>query len=343
MNSIVAILGFQIAVSIVEILIFQIGAIILGFSIHFFWTSRKNPHPASAERPVLAGSSLNPGNEWRLKYVEEVEARQKVEQQLRRDLEMTSDNESILVIELEEAKKEIALLSEQVERLESIVKASEAAEEPPKAESYLAQLQLAHNHLNEHNQHMSRLLEQVDLLKEAERKHLDTQKVNEELHNTIHELRKTVFEKENELRLVRHQQTLTREVQERLDKAYNDFNGLQENILKLKTYIARPENRSFEYEDLQQAFFRLTAEFDGLKLKQQAMLEENQRLSILLADADEKLRESNFHRVQLQKKLTFLDEMNRDLQQLTEQNKKLDSQLRRVTDIGNMIDRDIVN
>src|SRR5688500_6220690 len=114
MNSIVAILGFQIAVSIVEILIFQIGAIILGFSIHFFWTSRKSPHPANAERPVLAGSSLNPGNEWRLKYVEEVEARQKMEQQLRRDLEMTTDNESLLVIELEEAKKEIALLSEQV-------------------------------------------------------------------------------------------------------------------------------------------------------------------------------------------------------------------------------------
>src|SRR5690349_13812234 len=112
MSSFVVILGFQISVSIVEILIFQVGAIILGFSIHFFWTSHKTPPPSNAEKPVLAGSSLNPGNEWRLKYVEEVEARQKLEKQMRRDLETTRDNESFLVIELEEAKKEIKRLEE---------------------------------------------------------------------------------------------------------------------------------------------------------------------------------------------------------------------------------------
>ena len=339
MNSLAVIFGFQITVSVVEILIFQIGAIILGFSIHFFWTSRKTPPPSNAERPVLAGSSLNPGNEWRIKYVEEVESRQKeiesrqkLEKQLRSDLEMIRDNESILVIELEEAKKEI-------DRLEELVKPPDASQEP-QATTYLAQLHAAHNHLQEHNQSITKLLEQIDLLKESERKHLDTQKINEELHNSIHELRKNLFEKENELRLVRQQQSLTKEMQGRLDKAYSDFNGLQENISKLKTYIAKPENRNFDYEDLQQAFFRLTSEFDGLKLKQQSMLQENQRLAILLADTDYKLQESNFQRQQLQKKLQFLDEMNRDLQQLTEQNKKLDDQLKRVTDIENMMDKD---
>jgi chromosome segregation ATPase len=331
MNSLVVILGFQISVSIIEILIFQIGAIILGFSIHFFWTSSRTPPPSNAERPVLAGSSLNPANEWRLKYVEESEARQKFEKQMRRDLEMSRDNENLLVIELEEAKKEI-------DRLQELVKPPDEAEEP-QADSYLDKLHVAHNHLHEHNQHMARLLAQIELLKEAERRHLNTQKVNEELHNTIHDLRKNLYERENELRMVRQQQTLTREIQERLDRAYTDYNGLQENISRLRTYLAKPENRTFEYDELQQSFYRLTSEFDGLKLKQQAMLEENQRLSILLADADDKLRESNFQRQQLQKKLVFLDEMNRDLQQLGEQNKRLDSQLRRVADIGNMMER----
>jgi DNA repair exonuclease SbcCD ATPase subunit len=332
MNSLAVILGFQISVSIIEILIFQIGAIILGFSIHFFWTSSKNPPPSNAERPVLAGSSLNPGNEWRLKYVEECEARQKLEKQIRRDLEMSRDNESLLVIELEEAKKEI-------DRLTELVKPPAEEGDDKQAVTYLDQLYVAHNHLHEHNQHISKLLGQIELLKESERKHLNTQKVNEELHNSLHELRKNLFEKENELRMVRQQQSLTREIQERLDRAYSDFNGLQENISRLKTYIAKPENRTYEYEELQQSFYRLTTEFDTLKLRQQGMLEENQRLSILMADAEDKLREANFHRQQLQKKLTFLDEMNRDLQQLTEQNKKLDNQLRRVTDIGNMMDR----
>ena len=331
MNSLVVILGFQISVSIIEILIFQIGAIILGFSIHFFWTSSRNPPPTNAERPVLAGSSLNPGNEWRLKYVEEVESRQKLEKQMHRELEMTRDNESILLIELEEAKKEIS-------RLQELAQPPDETHDHQE-KTYLAQLHVAHNNLNEHNQHVSKLLSQIDLLKESERRHLNTQKVNEELHATINELRKNIFEKENELRLIRQQQRLTIEIQDRLDKAYNDFNGLQENISKLKTYIAKPENRNFEYEDLQQSFFRLTSEFEQLKLRQQSMLEENQRLSILLADADDKLRESNFQRQQFQKKVNFLEEMNRDLQQLTEQNKKLDSQLRRATDIGNMIDR----
>jgi len=331
MNSLVVILGFQISVSIIEILIFQIGAIILGFSIHFFWTSSRNPPPTNAERPVLAGSSLNPGNEWRLKYVEEVESRQKLEKQMHRELEMTRDNESILLIELEEAKKEIS-------RLQELAQPPDETHDHQE-KTYLAQLHVAHNNLNEHNQHVSKLLSQIDLLKESERRHLNTQKVNEELHATINELRKNIFEKENDLRLIRQQQRLTIEIQDRLDKAYNDFNGLQENISKLKTYIAKPENRNFEYEDLQQSFFRLTSEFEQLKLRQQSMLEENQRLSILLADADDKLRESNFQRQQFQKKVNFLEEMNRDLQQLTEQNKKLDSQLRRATDIGNMIDR----
>jgi hypothetical protein len=331
MNSLAAILGFQISVSIIEILIFQIGAIILGFSIHFFWTSRKTVPHANAEKPVLAGSSLNPGDEWRMKYFEEMEAKKKLEKQLRRDLELATDNESLLAIELEEAKKDI-------ERLKEQIKPEEPAAANP-TETYLDQLHSAHHHLNEHNQHITRLLEQIDLLKEAERKYLNTQKINEELHLTIHELKKSLHEKENELRLVRQQQVLTREMAERLDKAYNDFNGLQENISKLKTYISRPENRSFEYEELQQSFYKLTNDFDEMKLKQHAMLEENQRLSILLADTDDKLRESNFQRQQITKKLSFLEEMNRDLQVLAEHNKKLENQLRRVTDISNMIDR----
>lgn len=332
MNSIAAIFGLQIAVSLVEILIFQIGAIILGFSIHFFWTSRKTQAPANGERPVLAGSSLNPGNEWRLKYVEEVEARQKFEKQIRKELEMTRDNESILVIELEEAKKEIDKLEEEVQQ-------ATHTDEQPQTETYLAQLHVAHNHLHEHNQSITKLLEQIDMLKESERKHLSTQQVNEELHATIHELRRNMFDKENELRMVRQQQHLTQEIHERLNKAYTDFNGIQETISKLKTYIAKPENRSFEYEDLQQSFFRLTTEFDGVKLKQHAMLEENQRLSILLADADDKLRDSTFQRQQLQKKVSFLEEMNRDLQQLTDHNKRLESQLKRVSDISTMIEK----
>ena len=69
------------------------------------------------------------------------------------------------------------------------------------------------------------------------------------------------------------------------------------------------------------------------------VLEENQRLSRLLADTEEKLRESNFQRQQLQKKITFLEELNRDLQQISEHNKKLENQLRRMSEIEVMLAR----
>ncbi|MET0298756.1 MAG: hypothetical protein ABW036_03310 [Flavitalea sp.] len=357
MNSLAVILGFQISVSLVEILIFQIGALILGFSIHFFLTTRKTPPPDNSERPVLAGSSINPDNEWRLKYFEEVESRQAKEQQLRNELEEVRDNENILTIELEEAKKEADALLEKLNRLEEqeavrIAEATAAAEARAIAEAqaaseaageqeenYIAQLQDARTNLQENNQQISRLLEQIDMLKESERKYLSTQKVNEELHNNLHELRRNLFDKETELRTVRQQNTLNQDVQERLEKANLEFSTLQDNIAKLRSHISQPENRGYEYENLQQSFFRLTTEFDALKLRQQSMLEENQRLSILLADADDKLRESNFQRQQLQRKVLFLDELNKDLQQLTEQNRKLESQLKRVTDISQMLEK----
>jgi Tfp pilus assembly protein PilO len=67
------------------------------------------------------------------------------------------------------------------------------------------------------------------------------------------------------------------------------------------------------------------------------MLEENQRLSRVLADAEDKLRESNFQRQQLLKKVGFLEELNKDLQQVAEHNKKLENQLRRLSEIENMM------
>jgi chromosome segregation ATPase len=328
MNSLLVILGFQISVGIVEIVIFQIGAVILGFSIHFFWTSRKSMPQSVAEPSVLADASINNGDEWRIKYYEEIEAREKLEKQLRRELDGFKDNESILTIELEEVKKELKRLQENPPA---------AATPEGQTGEYLAQLRMAQDHLYEHNQSIGRLLEQIDMLKEAERKHLDTQRLNESLHAEMRELKKTLHDRESEIKQMRQQHLLTREMTDRLDKAYDDFNTLQEKMTKLESYLTKPENRTFEYEELQQSYFKLTKEFDEIKLKQLSMLEENQRLSRLLADSEDKLRESNFQRQQLIKKVGFLEELNKDLQQLAEHNKKLENQLRRLGELENLL------
>ena len=126
---------------------------------------------------------------------------------------------------------------------------------------------------------------------------------------------------------------------DRLDKAYGEFNYLQDKIQKVETHLVQPQNRNFEFDELQQSYFKLTKDFDEMKLKYLSMMEENQRLTRLLADAEDKLRESNFQRQQLMKKVSFLEELNNDLQQVTETNKKLENQLRRIGEIEAMLAR----
>ena len=191
----------------------------------------------------------------------------------------------------------------------------------------------------EHNHRISRLLEQIDLLRDSEQKHLDTLKINEGLNTQLRELRKALTDKESEIKQIRQQQSLSKEMHDRLDKAYGEFNYLQEKIQKVETHLSQPQNRTFEFDELQQSYFKLTKDFDEMKLKYLSMMEENQRLTRLLADAEDKLRESNFQRQQLMKKVGFLEELNNDLQQVAEHNKKLENQLRRIGEIEAMLAR----
>ena len=97
------ILGYQMYVGIFEIIFFLLGGLVLGFFIHFFLVSRKTmslklPEP---EPPVIADSAFHDSEEWRLKYYEEMELQEKVQMQLRRELDEVRDNEQLLTIEVE--------------------------------------------------------------------------------------------------------------------------------------------------------------------------------------------------------------------------------------------------
>ena len=70
-----------------------------------------------------------------------------------------------------------------------------------------------------------------------------------------------------------------------------------------------------------------------------ALFDENQRLSRILADTEDKLKEANFQRQQYQKKMLFLEELNRDLQDATEQHKKMESQIRRISEMEAILSR----
>ena len=52
---------------------------------------------------------------------------------------------------------------------------------------------------------------------------------------------------------------------------------------------------------------------------------------------EDKLREANFQRQQLQKRVSYLEELNNDLHVVSDTNKKLESQLKRMGELESFI------
>jgi hypothetical protein len=129
------------------------------------------------------------------------------------------------------------------------------------------------------------------------------------------------------------------EMNERMDKAYADFTQMQEKLRKLEQYLDQPHSKRIEYEQLQESYFKINREYDEVKGKQMALFDENQRLSRILADTEDKLKEANFQRQLYHKKMLFLEELNRDMQEASEQHKKMESQLRRISEMESFLSR----
>jgi chromosome segregation ATPase len=327
MSELYTFLLVQITVGVIEIVIFLLGAMVLGFFIHFFLSSRNTILPSAMEPPVLAETAIQDGEDWQSKYYELLE----LQAQLKNDFEEAKSNAELFEIEIEELRKEL-------DTYDSKKPEEEYPAIEQQTEDYLTRLKMAQEALKEHNRDISTLLEQIEQLKRSEQKTIDTIKANELLQAKVQELQQQLINKESEEKLVQEQEMLLGEMKDRLDNAYNDFNGLREKLLQLEGRVGQ-SGRSFEYDELQQNHFRLTKEFDELKLRHISLLEENQRVSRLLADTEEKLRESNFQRQQLQKKNSFLEELNTDMQQINEQNKKLENQLKRMSEIELLLSR----
>src|ERR1700743_3374621 len=110
------ILGLQLTMGLPEIIIFELGALILGFTIHFFWNSRKNFH---IDEPSSQPASISDNDNWKLKYYNDMDMQERSHQQLRDKLAQMQESEQILTIELEESRKELELVREELEHVQA--------------------------------------------------------------------------------------------------------------------------------------------------------------------------------------------------------------------------------
>jgi len=354
LNTLNIILGLQLTMGLPEIIICELGALILGFTIHFFWNSKKSLR--IDEPSQSAGISEN--DNWKLKYYNDMDMQERSQQQLRERLSQSQETEQILTIELEEKRKELEdvhheldIVRAQLEEVEiKLAPANLPADDEETStvhaaaetltdytNDYLSQLKAAQEKLVEHNNSIYRLLDHTRLVEESERRNQDLLRQNEDLNEQLHSHTQLLVEKETEISNLRHQQKLSEEMTQRLDKVYDEYNTLQEKLQKLQSYLTQPNNRGTDYDGLKEAYFKLGKEHDEMKLKYISIREENQRLTRILGDTEEKLKEANFQRLQYQKRSAFLEELNHDLQEIAEHNKKIESQLRRVTDMENLL------
>jgi len=186
MSQLIIILGYSVVLGLPETIIFAVAAVLLGFSIHFYWFRRNTA--ANIPR-IFKGESItiDEDDKWRLEFYEQMEQQEQIKQRLEKELKGTKEAEKMLLKELEASRDElskIALLKDK----------GSATNQPSEATATkITDLVIAQQNLNEF---------------------------------------------------------LSKEMTERLQKAYQEFNFLQDRIQKIESTIIEPQERQLEYEGL---------------------------------------------------------------------------------------------
>ncbi|HTD93892.1 MAG TPA: hypothetical protein VK644_08780 [Chitinophagaceae bacterium] len=349
-----------LTLSVLEIIVLLFGAIILGITIHFFITSRKS---LKATREGMEKTN-RVEDEWKLRYFNDTEVKDKELSHLKSKLMEAEENSHIYSIEAEEMRNRNRVLKTELENARNTSHAPQDQEktiedlraqvrqlqqeiaQAPRAShtghegerpDYLEQLKEAKNSLIDHNQKINQLLGNIEVIKEKEEIQREMLHQNEELAAEIDRMRNSLSQKEQEINTIKQKEHLTQEMTSMLDNAYNDFNLLQGKIHKLESQLTSSKMMNMEFEDLKEEHSKLTRDLDEQRLKTSALTAENAELNASLLEKTDKLRDVNFQRQQLQKKVAYLEELNNDLQVVSEANKKLENQLRRVGELESML------
>lgn len=368
------------SLSIVELIILFICAVLVGITIHFFISSRRNLKISPDETDRMNRHI----EDWKSKYFNDMDERDKQLADLRDKLleaegnardyreeaeEMIKQNRKLeaefeghahdtMDEEFSELKKRLTeaeldakeyrveaenmirmnkKLQAELDEYKKTVTASAQTGITTEKPAYIDQLRMAQSSLMEHNEKINQLLDQIDIIKEKEEQQKQILEEKEELNNQLNKLRGVLSDKEKEINNIRQKEILTKEMNSILDSAYSEFNVLQGKIQKLETQLNQSKMLNVEYEDLKETHYKLIRDYEDQKTKLQSISTEHQQLSLQFEETTDKLREANFQRQQLQKRVTYLEELNNDLHVVADANKKLESQLRKIGELESML------
>ncbi len=318
----------QLSLSVIEIIVLMLGAITLGVTIHFFISNRKSWSTSLLD--VQGTKTTSELTEWKLRYFNDTEDRDKLIVELKNKLADAEENAGIFSIEADEMRK-------MNKQLRSELEVGRQETENNTKHFYSEQLRQAQKELLEHNEKINRLLSQIDIVQESEEKQQQLVSQNEELADKVRELQSRLSQKEAEIKEISRKENLTTEMNSILDSTYAEFDTLKEKIQKLETQLNGSKTMSLDFEDMKEEHYKLSNDLKELRLMWNASQAELQQLRHTHNETEDKLREANFQRQQLQKRVTFLEDLDSDMQTIAEVNKTLEGQMKRIGELESML------
>jgi chromosome segregation ATPase len=301
-------LTIAINVTLVALIALPIGAAILGITIHFFLKSRRLMNEALQANKSRSISSIP---------------------QSKKTVTGMKD-------EIAELEKRLAM-----QRLDVVIQPAPPAVSTPekspkkfntKDENVVRNLK---DTIAEQQEMLNEYLKQVEDLENENRMELSQQ--NEELQNEIKRLETIVAKKDNDIDALKQQAGMVQKMSDKIEEVYREFELLQEKMTTLESQAAKANTMAIELEDAKQSYEQLFKDVSRKQEKLEDAMMEAQRLRQELEITEDKLAEANFQRQQMQRKIQFLQDMNTDMLSMSETNKKLQTELRRIGELESML------
>lgn len=157
------------------------------------------------------------------------------------------------------------------------------------------------------------------------------------LYEKIEQLELLLEEKEEALQQGTQHNEVSDLMSARLEQAQIEFESLQQRLNGLERQAAAANELAMQLEDLKEEQKSLKKEMGRKIEKLHELSTENGRLYKQLCETEDKLQAANTHRHQLAKRVSLLEELNTDFQDVSDTNSKLKNELRRIGELESML------
>jgi chromosome segregation ATPase len=296
-----------INLTLVAFILLPLGAITLGVTIYFFLKSReslmltmgqkKKPAPVS-KKEIIKPEKEKPATFKRSTLVE-------LEEQFARKRYESSHVQEEPLVQV----KKPAVTEDSVHDLKASI-----AHQQKMLNDYLAKVEELENGGKE------QLVQQ-----------------NNALQKEITKLHGVIEEKDAEIEDLQQQVSSASKMAEKIEEVYQEFDQLQSKMAQLEKQANKANNLAIELEDTKHSYEQIHKELLRKQERLEEVMSENQRMRQDMNVIEDKLSDANLQRQQLLKKVQFLQELNTDMQSISDTNKKLQTELRRIGELESML------